>query len=651
MTHLTIQKKTEPQNNETGTLLRFQSYKVHSWSPLQIEESEAQIFLRTSEIKDYFFTHRTSIFNHEIVVPHPNYIRNLGYYWSIYALACSTLTTQDEESEEALSNFYALLSVIRQYSKIQRFTTEVDLFLLDLCTYSMAFCKRYGLGTEKNKNKALKYLKSASNLSSTPNSEFLKLADQLGINHQKPKKKPFLYPDLGAEESAQLAQIISEWPLNRKLDTSLQFRKKIHLYKKAAKQNDMDAQCILAISYHLGDGVQKSPQRAFSYFQMAAKNGHPMAQYYLGRYYQEGFGCDQNIELALTYYRLAANQADRKAQYRLGLYYLQQTDTQGPGLDIALSYLKLSADNGHRDAQYRIATFYSTGYGYSRNPIKAFYYYLLSATQGYAKAQNNLGCFYFEGTDCPLDYKLALELFERSAAQGFPLAHRNAGYCFLHALGVKKNLLKALEHFEEYERLDPQESEYESLSYQCKAHIAFAFHTGDGLKKNMKMAFELFNQLTREPPKYTDPRKIYYKICVMLGFLYQNGYVDQDVIIPIDLKKAVSLFQTADLYQPIALYRIAEYSRTGLTWQGEVLVQRNLYSYITRLKNAAKEGLKIACFDLAAHYEKGLKGPQNITIVDKDLQKAIQLYTKADCEEDVIRCLNLLMSIEEEKCS
>lgn len=544
MTNLTIRTEPNFQKNITEPICLFHSYTIRSWTPLKVKKSETPLQLRVSEVKSYFCAKDKSIFKHEILVPDPHHENNLGYCWSIYSLACQSLIKTKDRTKEDLKDFYTLLAVIREYSKTNQFSSELDLLLLGLVYYNLAFCRMYGIGIEKNNVKALKNFRAASKFGIKQASQFIEFINQLNLNTYLHKKK-------------------------------IIFKDKI-----AANQNN-----------------------------------------------------------------------DMTAQYRLGLRYLKKALTKGQTLNKAIYYFQQAADNGHQKAQYQMALFYSTGSVLQKDILKTFYYYCLAAAQGYTRAQNNLGCLYFQGTECPLNYKKAYKLFKLAASREFPLAHRNLGNCFLNGLGVERNILKALEHFEKYEFLAPEESKIEYLSYQCKVHLAIAYQTGDGAQKNMKKAFDLFTSLADEVPQFAEPRKMYYQICHRLGSLYQNGYVDQTLILSIDLKKAIGLYQKARLEQSASTYELATYARTGLRWQGETLVPKNLRRYVELLKQAAKKGLHTACYELATLYEHGFQASHRITLIRPNLKKAIYYYTRAERQTDADRCFSLRISAAEGQCT
>ena len=63
---------------------------------------------------------------------------------------------------------------------------------------------------------------------------------------------------------------------------------------KQAKQGDAEAQCLLGLAYHNGDGLEISPEKAFRWWMKAYYKGelveqnYDLALYWLKKAYEEG---------------------------------------------------------------------------------------------------------------------------------------------------------------------------------------------------------------------------------------------------------------------------------------------------------------------------------------------------------------------------
>jgi hypothetical protein len=91
--------------------------------------------------------------------------------------------------------------------------------------------------------------------------------------------------------------------------------------RKAAEQNDADAQTLLGTCYVDGQGVTKDYAEAVKWFREAAEQNNAVAQYNLGVGYASGQGVAKYYAEAVKWYRKAAEQNLAYAQYNLGICY------------------------------------------------------------------------------------------------------------------------------------------------------------------------------------------------------------------------------------------------------------------------------------------------------------------------------------------
>lgn len=76
-------------------------------------------------------------------------------------------------------------------------------------------------------------------------------------------------------------------------------------YRKAAEQEDADAQFILGLAHSRGDGVPKVDVEAVKWFRKAAEQGNAKAQLSLGLAYYYGTGVPKDYVEAYAYLSLA----------------------------------------------------------------------------------------------------------------------------------------------------------------------------------------------------------------------------------------------------------------------------------------------------------------------------------------------------------
>lgn len=132
----------------------------------------------------------------------------------------------------------------------------------------MCLAYDYGLGVEKNDEKAL---------------EYLKILAEYG------------YPDVQYVLGTRYRDI-NEGRMNRKA---------VKWFTKAAKQGNVEAMWRLGECYGGVSGVRHNERKAFLWYKKAAERGHEEAMSTLGLYYQRGIGVKKNLDIAVEWYEKA----------------------------------------------------------------------------------------------------------------------------------------------------------------------------------------------------------------------------------------------------------------------------------------------------------------------------------------------------------
>ena len=122
------------------------------------------------------------------------------------------------------------------------------------------------------------------------------------------------------------------------------------LFKKVAEQGESQAQTLLALMYHGGEGVLQDYAEAARLFTLAAKQGDSDAQFSAGNAYRKGEGVLQDYVEAVRWYKLAAEQGNSSAQYNLALRYYYG---EGVLQDYSLAHMwaNLAAVSGDKQSQ------------------------------------------------------------------------------------------------------------------------------------------------------------------------------------------------------------------------------------------------------------------------------------------------------------
>ncbi len=192
-----------------------------------------------------------------------------------------------------------------------------------------------------------------------------------------------------------------------------------------------------------GQGRERDLKGAVASYEAAANLGYAPAQYNLARMYLEGLGVAKNEEAAYLYFLAAAEKGLLLAQYNLGVLFETGLGTERD-FERARYWYGKAAEQGDREAQYRLGRLYEAGErGVPRDLSQAVIWYTRSAEQGYAPAQNNLGTLYesgFGGVD--KDPPRAVHWYHTAACLGHALAQYNLGQCYLRGFGVRQDLRK-----------------------------------------------------------------------------------------------------------------------------------------------------------------------------------------------------------------
>lgn len=127
----------------------------------------------------------------------------------------------------------------------------------------------------------------------------------------------------------------------------------IYWLEKAAHQNLLDAQVVLASIYEQDKEIAPDYSKAAYWYELAAKQGNPQAQSFIAGMYRDGKGVTLDKQKALQWYQQAAKQGDAFSQYNLGQMY---ETANGVPYDIkqAIHWYQQAAKQGHAASQLRL---------------------------------------------------------------------------------------------------------------------------------------------------------------------------------------------------------------------------------------------------------------------------------------------------------
>ena len=216
----------------------------------------------------------------------------------------------------------------------------------------------------------------------------------------------------------------------------------VELFTKAAEMGHSMAQFNLALSYEIGNGLEKDQAKAIEWYTKAAKQGNERAQHNLAICYEEGCGVEKDMRKAVKWYKESAELGFAPSQYDLAICYEEGTGIK-KNLNKAFELYKRAAEQGVAYAQYKLAVCYRKGLGVERDLKMAAKYYAKAANQDDPVAQNDLGVCFKNGDGVKQDFKKAVRWYKKAAAQGEETAQFNLAYCYEKGQGIKRDLGKA----------------------------------------------------------------------------------------------------------------------------------------------------------------------------------------------------------------
>lgn len=292
---------------------------------------------------------------------------------------------------------------------------------------SMAFAKHAlgmmyanGIGVMADTDKALKYYNQAIKLEYLPS--FIEAGDILE------KQKQYLKASKLYKRAIKLKSI--------EAFERLAF---LHLQKKLATYNMLDAEVWLKKGAHLGSG--------------RAMNG-------LAYFYYNSFSGTQDIEMSMLWLKKAVEQGDLTAHYNLGKFHLLGVNVEQDTAK-GIEYLEYATNNGDDRAAFELGEAYFSGEKLPKDRSRALVYFRQSAFRDNIQAISRLGDFYHYGYGgVEKNYNLAFEYYTKSAEQGYVLAIHQLGIMYYNGTGIEKNTNKAVELFTKAAQLGFYESMY-----------------------------------------------------------------------------------------------------------------------------------------------------------------------------------------------
>ena len=344
-----------------------------------------------------------------------------------------------------------------------------------------------------------------------------------------------------------------------------------------AQQGYADAQYKLAGHYSFGEGDNRKPVQAYTWYYKAAVQGHVDAQYFLAECYANGDGCDKDSKQAAIWYEKAAEHNHIYAQYKIGVCY-----KNGEGVEVAPEkaavWLNKAAEQGNPFAQYYLGECYATGSGVEQDNAKAISWYLKAAEQGNPNAQYELGRRYAAGEGVDNDSVQSFNWFIKAAEhEYFDQAQYIVGLSYALGAGVEKDTARAVIWYKK--AADKGHANAQDSLGDCYQH-------GDGVAIDLAQAAVLYQKSAEQGNASAQNH---------LAYCYLEGIgVEKDPV------KGVDWFRKAAEQGNIE----AQFN-LGICYSAGEGVEKDYIQSLVWIRKAAEQGLPIAHANLGMRYRDG----------------------------------------------
>lgn len=185
--------------------------------------------------------------------------------------------------------------------------------------------------------------------------------------------------------------------------------------RRAADNDDPEAQCLYGSLLTEGLGVDQDFEAAAYWLLKSAQKGHSGAQVLLAESFESGHGVPVNRAIAAEWYAKAAEQGDIVAQYRYGQLLIAGT---GVPQDVAegARWMRLAADCGHVHAQVELVDCLMSIP--ERDTTEVFHWCKAAAQQGSPRGQYLMAQAYENLSSEPGRMELAVEWYRKAAENG-----------------------------------------------------------------------------------------------------------------------------------------------------------------------------------------------------------------------------------------
>ena len=306
---------------------------------------------------------------------------------------------------------------------------------------------RYGIGTDKNGQKAFACYEKAAALGSVDAAVKVGRAYMNGIGVPVDYGESLRFFESAAGQDNPEAMVLLAYQYENGKGTATDYGKALEWLDRAERschgwlERELTERDRKDYQSLLGDVEQKrrhceavscvevlenetipeeEKQKAFSRLLWLAGEGNDSrAQVHLGILYEEGKVVEKDEKKALDYYLMAARNGSTGAMNNIGNFYLHGKAVE-KDLDKAFAWYQKAVElSGNAAAGCSLGMCFQYGYGTAVDYGKARYYYGESAKQGFGLAMYRLGCLYEQGLGVTKDVRMAKQYFGEALHCGY----------------------------------------------------------------------------------------------------------------------------------------------------------------------------------------------------------------------------------------
>jgi len=202
--------------------------------------------------------------------------------------------------------------------------------------------------------------------------------------------------------------------------------------QKSAQQEFDKAQYLLGKYYETENKIDE----AIYWYKRAAKNNNLDAMNNLGRCYLDGNENTENYEKGIKWLTRAAEKGHEKAQNNLGWWIKDPRKS--------FYWFSKAACQGLSCSQNNIAWCYQEGWGIEKDEVLAVKWYKKAINKHNLFSKTHIGWCYQNGIGVKRNEKLAFKWYKKNARENHTLAKKILGWCYWYGIGTSVNYKKAL---------------------------------------------------------------------------------------------------------------------------------------------------------------------------------------------------------------